>query len=292
MDYSFDFANFADDTTAYECRQSFDEVMSNLKITIDKLFDWFTFNNLKANASKCHLLTSPYQPISLNIRGSMIESSRCEKLLGVFIDSDLSFEYHINTLCRKSNQKLHALSRVAKYISQDKRRILFKSFVISQFSYCPLVWMCHSRGLNNKINKVHDRALRLVYEDKISSFESLLERDKSVSLHVKNLQYLATEIFKIKNDLSPEIMKEVFIFKENEAYSLRSGKHLARRNMRTTQYGTHSVSNLGAKIWELLPEEIKNSPTLFIFKNKIKKWIPEKCPCKLCQTYIKNIGFI
>ena len=167
-----------------------------------------------------------------------------------------------------------------------------KSFVISQFNYCPIVWMCHGRGLNSKINNLHERALRTIYQDKKSSFETLLKRDKSVSIHMKNLQYLATEIFKVKNDLCPEIMKEIFIFHENPIYNLRSGNHLTRRNIRTTHYGIETISNLGAKIWDLLPEEIKNASPLSVFKTKIKIWIPKICPYKLCQTYIKNIGFI
>ena len=107
---------------------------------------------------------------------------------------------------------------------------------------------------------------------------------------MKNLQYLATELFKVKNGLSPEIMKEIFVFQKGDTYNLRSGNHLARKNIRTTQYG--SVSNLGAKLSILLPGEIKNSSSLTVFKNKIRNWIPEKCPCKLCQTYIKNVGYI
>ena len=144
--------------------------------------------------------------------------------------------------------------------------------------------MCHGRGLNNKITNLHERALRTVHKDKKSSFETFLKHDKSVSIHIKNLQNLATEIFKVKNDFRPEIMKEIFIFHENPTYNLISGDHLTRRNIRTTHYGIETISDLGAKIWNLLPEEIKNTSSLSIFKTKIKKWIPKKCPCKLCQT--------
>ena len=235
---------------------------------------------------------SSYEPVSLNVSGSTIESSSCERLLGIFIDSNFTFEYHINRICRKTSQKLQALSRISKHISGDKKHLLFKSFIISQFNYCPIVWMCHGRGLNNKVNNLHERTLRTVYQDKKSSFETLLKHDKSVSIHVKNLQYLATEIFKVKNDICPEIMKEIFIFYENPTFNLRSGNHLTRRNIRTAHYGIETISNLGAKIWDLLPQEIKHASSVSIFKTKIKKWIPQKCPCKLCQTYIKNIGFI
>ena len=147
--------------------------------------------------------------------------------------------------------------------------------------------MCHGRGLNNKINNIHERALRIVYQDKKSSFETLLKRDKSTSIHVKNFQHLPTELFKVKNDFSPEIMKEIFVFLENKIYNLRSGNCLAQKNIRTTQYGIESVSNLGGKLWNLLPRETKNCPSLTVFKIKIRKWTPGKCPCKLCQTYVK-----
>ena len=224
-DYSSDFANYTDDTTPYECGPTLNEVMNNLEITIEKMFEWFSFNKLKANASKCHLFLSPYQPFPVNIKGSIIESSNCEKFLGIYIDSNFSFEYNINRICRKASQKLHALSRIAKFISENKKRMLFKSFIISQFNYCPIVWMCHGIRLNNKINNIHERALRIVYHDKISSFKTLLNRDKSKSIHMKNLQYLATELFKVKNGLSPKIMKEIFVFQESDTYNLRSGNH-------------------------------------------------------------------
>ena len=96
--------------------------MNNLKITKEKMFQWFSFNNLKSNASKSNLFLSPYQPFSVNIKGSIIKSSNCEKLFGIdSIDSNVSFEYHLNRICRKASQKLHALSRIAKYIFEDKK---------------------------------------------------------------------------------------------------------------------------------------------------------------------------
>ena len=70
--------------------------------------------------------------------------------------------------------------------------------------------MFHSRKLNNRINRIHDRALRLIYQDNSLSFAELLEKDISMTIHQRNLQVLATEIFKLKNGLSPEIMKELF----------------------------------------------------------------------------------
>ena len=106
-----------------------------------------------------------------------------------------------------------------------KRKLLMKVFITSQFSYCLLIWMLHSRALNNHINNIHERALRLTYKDNKSSFKQLLEKDHSVTVHQKNLQVLVTEIFKVKNNLAPDIMKDVFKLKE-PPYNLRSESNL------------------------------------------------------------------
>ena len=90
---------------------------------------------------------------------------------------------HILSLCKKVNRKLHVLSRVSKYMTLNKCRILMRSFIISQFNYCPLIWMIENRGLNDKINRIHERALRIVYDDYIFSFEDLLSKDKSVTVN-------------------------------------------------------------------------------------------------------------
>ena len=144
---------------------------------------------------------SPYQSATINNADSIIKSSNSQKFLGVTIDSNFTFEKRINNLCRKSSQKLHALSKISHYLSPNKKGILFKTCVSSQLNYCPLVWMGHSTILNNRINNIHLRALRIVYQGKKSSFEELLPKDNSVSVHMKNLQYLVTKIFKVKSGL-------------------------------------------------------------------------------------------
>ena len=85
-----------------------------------------------------------------------------------------------------------------------------KVYISSQFGYCPLDWMMHGRSIDNKINHVHERALRIVYKDKFSSFENLLERDKAVKIHFRNLQVLVREMFKVKNGIVPEIISDIF----------------------------------------------------------------------------------
>ena len=131
-----------------------------------------------------------------------ISNRKSKKLLGVKLDHKLSFHDHISELCKKSSRKIYALSRATSYMNISKRNILLNAFFKSQFTYCPIVWMCHSRANNSKINRLHERCLRIINFDKQISFETLLEKDGSVAIHNQNLQILAAEMFKIKNDLS------------------------------------------------------------------------------------------
>ena len=145
-----------------------------------------------------------------------------------------------------------------------------KAFITSQFSYFPLIWMLHSRTLNNRINNSNKRVLRLTYKDNQSSFKQLLEKNISVRSHHKNLQVLVNDIFKVKNDLAPDIMKGVFELKE-PPYNLRSeSNHFTRRNVKTTYYGLLSIKQLAPQIWELVPQSIKKYKTLNELKSKIK----------------------
>ena len=117
-------------------------------------------------------------------------------------------------VCKKVSQKLHALARVLKFISKKNLRVIMKTFILSQFSYFPLVWMWHSRTLNNKINKLPERALSLVYDDRHSTLNS-------VNIHHRNLQVFATELYKVHHGLAPELMNDIFK-KRNVTYNFRN----------------------------------------------------------------------
>ena len=244
------------------------------------------------NADKCHLLITKHEEnVSATIDGHTIPASKSVKLLGVQIDNNLDFNEHVSNICKKVSKKLHALRRVSQHMSKNKLRIIMKAFIESQFGYCPLVWMFHNRTLNNRINALHEKALRLVYNDSALSFENLLSLDESFTIHHRNLQKLATEMFKIKNNLSPLFMNKVFSDSTNP-YNLRNAPEFGTSNVHTVHNGTETVSFRGPKTWSLVPQAIKNSKSINEFKNKIKFWKPEGCTCRLCKTYIHNLGFI
>ena len=165
------------------------------------------------------------------------------------------------------------------------------AFITSQFGYCPLVWICHSRKINNQINKIHERALRIVFMDYTSSFVELVKKSGSVSLHHRNLQQLAIEIYKALNNISSTLMSELFIVKKSKC-NLRNEVVIATNQPSTIKYGINSISHLAPKIWEIIPDEIRSSKTVKIFKDKIKRLIPENCPCHQCKIYVQGVGFV
>ena len=142
--------------------------------------------------------------------------------------------------------------------------------------------MCCDKTSDNRINHLHKRALRTVYNDNVSTFEKLLEKDNSVSVHVRNLRILATELYKTKENLAVPIMHEIFE-QRNIQYNLRSQTDFQLGSLKTVNCGLRALRHLDPKIWNIIPFEIKNSETLAQFKLKIKSWKPTHCPCNLCQ---------
>ena len=196
--------NYADDNTPYTINSNV-----NRENDTSTLIESFNDNYFKMNADKCHLLiTNHDDDVSVAIDGETMKGEKSVKLLEINIDNKVDFKNHVSNVCKKVSHQLHALTRISHFMSTDKLRMVMKAFIESQFGYCPLVWMFHSRTLNNRINQLHERALRLAYKD--SSFEDLLLKDKSFTIHHRNLQKLATEMFKVKNNLSLSFMENVF----------------------------------------------------------------------------------
>ena len=190
------------------------------------------------------------------IDGLPIDSSKTEVLIGITIHHELKFDDHVNPLCKKASLKLNTLARIAPFMNVCKKRIIMKSFTESQFGYCPLIWMFHSRGLNNKINRIHERALRITYDDKSSSYRELLTNDSSVTIHHRNTRALAIGIYKLMQGISPPLLNEVFVPRQCNC-ELRGNNFLERRRVKSVRYGTESISSLAPKIWEILSNEIR-----------------------------------
>ena len=166
----------------------------------------------------------------------------------MILDKKLNFKSHILSLSKRAGQKLHALARVPTFMDPGKLRFLTNSFINLQFSYCPLIWMFHDRNLNAKLNKIHERPLRIVLKDTHADYEALLKLDNAVSIHQRNLQYLLTEIYKTKSSLNASFMRELFQPRDLQ-YNLRNRNTLEIPKVVTTSYAIETVQFIGQKLW-------------------------------------------
>ena len=150
---------------------------------------------------------------------------------------------------------------MANFLSFNERWTLFKAFVECQFKYCPIVWMFHGRRTNNKINRLHQRALRIVYDDDVSIFDQLLAMEKSFCIHHQNIQGLLIEIYQALHDISGNISKELLVKRES-TISLRSKPELVVPSVDSILKGKISISYFGSVIWNSLPIEIREDHSI------------------------------
>ena len=286
--------NYADDNTMYGIGKNKEDVKIFLNQDFQTAAKWFYENAMILNPEKCHYMclgpnvnnAEEFHSVNFNLKNSEVET-----MLGIKIDRKLNFEAHINDLCRKASQKLNALNRIASFIDVDKRNLLYNSMIRSQFSYCPLVWMFCSRKCDNKINKIHERALRVSLQDFESDFETILVRNNDYKIHNRNIQSLMIEIYKFLKGLAPPIMDTLFQTREID-YNLRNFQVMKNSIKNTTKYGTETISYKSSALWSLVPMEIKSIDSLAAFKSKIKKWNCDQCPCKLCLLFVTNLGYL
>ena len=226
---------------------------------------------MKANPDKFHLLLTDTDCQGMEVCNEKIENSFCEKLLGIKIDTKLKFEEHVETLCKKASQKINALTRKLSSMTFQQKKLRLNSFLILHFSYCPIF-------------------LRIIHQDCTTSFTDLLVKDNSLTIHHRNLQKLVTEMFKVKVGIALEIINDSFQ-NEHKPYNLRNKFLVKSNNVRSENYGTHTASFVGPRIWNTLPKVCQNTNSLLVFKENKKKWITENCPCRICKNYVKDLGF-
>ena len=169
---------------------------------------------------------------SFNIGGSEIKCEDQVKLLGVEIDYKLNFDAQITILCQKAAKQLNALQRLSKLIPLNARLLIFKSFIRSNFNYCPIVWHFCSKANTEKLERLQYRALRICFNDYTSSYESLLQKVKLPTLHLGRLRLIATETFKCLHKISPPYIQDLARFKSssyNSKYDHMVGVPSVRR---------------------------------------------------------------
>ena len=185
---------------------------------------------------------------------------------------------------QKSGRKLHSLAWVIKQRSTNQPQML-----MSQFCYCAIIWMCHSRMINNQINKLHKRLWDFFITIKAFLFGKVLKKISNYSW--KKYSSTINRNIQSKSRVPREIIIEISKFKDR-SHVLRKNNCIERRTIKSYKYGSETVSNLGEKLWYMVPENNKKIQSLQNFKNKIRLRTLLNCSCKLCKTFVANSGYV
>ena len=176
-------------------------------------------------------------------------------------------------------------------MGSEQNKSIISSFIKSQFSYCPLIWMFCSRNSMNKLNNIREKCLRLITNDYESSFNELLESIHELSIHKTCINYLMIEVYKYLHGLSPKLMTYIFTLRKNP-FNIRNIRLFGSEIPWSVHIGVDARAFRASQLWQKVPIEIKDSSSLETFKAKIRLSSCGDCPCNLCKRFIANVRYI
>ena len=280
-----DIRNFADHTILHACGKKLDNISFKLEIETNTVIQWLKDNEMVANASKFQLMFLPkYKNIDKNMffDGKIIKSQDTVELLGITLDKNINFKRHIQSICRKANNKTKALLCIRKFLNLEQAQVLAEADISLNFRHCPLIWMFCGKMSDNLIVKTHYRTLRAIYDTQTRSYEELLHLSGKKKIHTQNLQILMVEVYKCLNNISPPFTWDYFKQK-NTPYHLRNTQLLELSKCRTKTYGLNTTLFKGALLWNKLPNHFKEARSLIHFKNKIQESTGRSCTYCICS---------
>ena len=276
--------NYADDNTISCTGGNIELVKQNVVKALDMMMNWFETNGMKTNPDKFQMIFfdrhKSHCDEFVEVNDIKIVQQPCVKLLGVNIDSGLNFNCHIRDICRKAGYKLNVLARLSKTLNEDSKTLLFHSFIMTLFNYCAVVWYFCDYQSAKCIEKLQLRALRLVYNDFKSTYETLRLKAGKCLVYVQRLRCILIEVHKSVGGIGPLYMQDMFKKKVTNM-GIRSEGCLALQRCNTFKHGTNSFAYQGAKLWNTLSSDVK-SLEHNLFKKEICNWQPDVCHCSTC----------
>ena len=267
--------NYADDNSLDSSSENLTDVLYNLRHDGRNAIEWFAKNGMQANPDKFHFMLfspTPSEQQALQLcDGTHLMSETEVTVLGVTIDDRLCFSQHISSCCKKAARQLNALARISRHLNINSHRAVYNSFIMSNFNYCPLVWHFCGQVNNQKLEQIQERALRILFADYNSSYLELLNRAGTTTLLIQRLRLIALAVFKSLHGLNPPCLNDMFSPKY-VPYQLRDSSLLEQSRCRTTTYGLRSMSYIGAKLWNDLPNDFKATTDFTDFKRMLQTW--------------------
>ena len=278
--------NYADDNSVLVDGDDRPSVIAKIQSNSKELMTWCSSNEMEANPSKFQLMLSgDDRPVTVTIDdGACIESEKSVRLLGIDLDSDLKFNVQVKRMVRNASLQINSLKRFSKILITPVKFDIYRSFILANFNFCPAVWHNCGAGNTKKLEKLQHRALRFVFNDYSSSYESLIARANLPTLEIGRLRTMACEVYKAMNELAPPPMTELF---KNHEHSIgtrnASSNGVFQERKRTTNHGLHSFQIMGTRIWNSLPKDVRLAENYGAFKRMVKNTEILPCHCKMCQ---------
>ena len=208
-------------------------------------------------------------------------NSTTVKLLGVELDYKLDFDIQVTQICKKAARQLNVLQRLSKFLNEKSRFLIYKSFIQSNFNYCPLVWHFCSKT-NTELEKIQFRALKVVFCDYESDYATLLNIAQMPNLHISRLRCIAAEAYKCIYNLSPDYIRDLVELKQS-SYNFRYENTAKVPKVRTTAYGKKSFRFEAARVWNSLPNEMRTAENFPEFRRMVRTWTGPRCGCAICS---------
>ena len=278
-------ANFADDNTLYATSSSSQGLTDTLNSLVNKAQLWFTENGMQSNPTKFQsIFFGKTPPCTISVNNISIVPTNQIKLLGVNIDKDLTFSAHIANICIKAGRNLNALKRVAKSLPVNVKLLLYKTYIMCHFNFCPLVWHFCSKSDTDKLESLQKRALRFVYADYESDYDTLLSKANMPTLQLSRLRALCIQVFKCLHNIAPKYMCDLFVLQDKSKHNTRLAKSVVQKHCNSVNNGLKTFAPFSTHLWNKLPNNIKNTADLDTFKVLVDTWSGPQCNCNFCKS--------
>ncbi|MEW8546816.1 MAG: reverse transcriptase family protein [Candidatus Thiodiazotropha sp.] len=276
---------YADDTTLYDIQDSMEQIENNLQAALNNLHVWCKENGMSLNSSKTKvmLVTSTQKrqrlvsnSLDLKFNNDPLNNISNDKILGVFVDNNLAWTDHTKHLAKKIASSIWLLSKIKRYLSKVHRVQFYKSYIQPHIDFCNIVWASSSESNKLKIFKLQKRACKVILDYKVDDLSEAMKSLKIMSVFDRLYLRKAKFMFKVYNNDAPSYISENFTLRSNvntsiNLRSLATGCFIPPKPR--TEYFKHSMRYSGCLVWNNLPEEVKNAPTIDTFHNRCLKWL-------------------
>ena len=275
---------YADDTTLYDIQDSVEQIENNLQSALNNLNSWCRSNGMILNSSKTKVMVVTTNQkrqrlnndhLDLNFNNESLNIISNDKILGIFVDNNLTWSDHIMHLAKKISSSIWLLSKIKKFLSQAHRVQFYKSYIQPHIDFCNIVWASSSESNKLKIFKLQKRACKVILDYNVDNSTDAMKSLKIMSIYDRLYLRKAKFMFKVYNNIVPAYISENFTLRNNENTNiqLRSSAGCFIPPKPRTECFKHSMRYSGCLVWNSLPEEVKNAQTIATFHNRCLRWL-------------------